>query len=370
MRSNRARPAYAGESGYYKIDGNGQTYDDGVNPTLTVKIGETLVFDQSHDSNWYHPIGFAYEPDGAHGKTWGGDELPEVEGYGELRYFIDGSFPTCADAGDTGLDCYEPEFFFPRGEWAAKKYKAAITVTQAVADASNGGEIYYFCHIHSKMSGKIVIKNADGSAYTNSKSTKSLYDPVSRATFDKTCGTTGIADFAPGASLACSENFISGSVDTDFEKCLQAADCAMNRHMRVLGHDTHKTAIATFAQQMIPHHLNAVNMAKILMKQVTAADITAAMDEDGLTDILWSIINVQNFQVHQFRNYLNALSPSLLLEDDIADNMGGLSTGAIVGIAIGAAVGGIVLAGGTIFLAMKLAKGGSVAANTAGKSTA
>merc|ERR1712216_591570 len=59
-------------------------------------------------------------------------------------------------------------------------------------------------------------------------------------------------------------------------------------------------------QQMIPHHQNAVDMSKLLLKQVPAADISAAMDEDGLTDILNSIIVEQGYQVHQFRNYIKA----------------------------------------------------------------
>ena len=78
-------------------------------PTIRATIGQTYTFDQSDPSNWYHPVGFAYEPDGAHGSTWGGAELDEVEGLGELLYKIDGAPTTCADAGDTGLDCYEPE---------------------------------------------------------------------------------------------------------------------------------------------------------------------------------------------------------------------------------------------------------------------
>ena len=71
---------FAGESGYYVFDSNAQS-----SPDLTVKIGETYTFDQSDASNWYHPVGFAYEPDGAHGATWGGDELPEVEGQDQLQ---------------------------------------------------------------------------------------------------------------------------------------------------------------------------------------------------------------------------------------------------------------------------------------------
>ena len=95
---------HAGPTGLYMFEGI-----EGVSPTIEVKLGETLSFDQRHVSNWFHPLGFAYEPDGAHGSTWGGAELPEVEGAGELQYYIDGVVPTCDDAGDTGLDCYEPE---------------------------------------------------------------------------------------------------------------------------------------------------------------------------------------------------------------------------------------------------------------------
>ena len=95
---------FASETGYY----NFANYM-GSSPTIRATIGQTYTFDQSDPSNWYHPVGFAYEPDGAHGSTWGGDELDEVEGLGELLYKIDGAPTTCANAGDTGLDCYEPE---------------------------------------------------------------------------------------------------------------------------------------------------------------------------------------------------------------------------------------------------------------------
>lgn len=50
----------------------------------------------------------------------------------------------------------------------------------------------------------------------------------------------------------------------------QAIDCQMNTEMRVTGYDSHEDPVVLFAQQMIPHHVNAVNMAKLTLKD--AAD--------------------------------------------------------------------------------------------------
>ena len=246
------------------------------------------------------------------------------------------------------LPADEPEFFYPRGDWSAKKYTVALTVTQAVADASNGGVLYYFCHIHSKMSGKIQLLNADGSKYTNSKPEKSLYDAPTIDVVDHTCGTTGMGKYAGGGSDVCSERFLCGALDSTFEKCLQAVDCSMNKEMNAEAQADPADAaglIAHFMQQMIPHHENAVNMAKTLLKLEAPAAITAAMDEDALTGILWNIINVQNFQIHNFRNYLNALtdasSPSgtkLLEPKPASSSSDGLSVGALIGIGVGGAV--------------------------------
>jgi hypothetical protein len=50
--------AYDSETGYYHFEG-----ETGPSPAITVKIGDTITFDQRDSTNWYHPIGFAYEPD-------------------------------------------------------------------------------------------------------------------------------------------------------------------------------------------------------------------------------------------------------------------------------------------------------------------
>ena len=57
----------------------------------------------------------------------------------------------------------------------------------------------------------------------------------------------------------------------------------------MLGHDTHSDDLVTFVQQMIPHHSNTVNMAKLLMK-LAPANVAAVED---LEDMLWNIINVE-----------------------------------------------------------------------------
>ena len=115
------------------------------------------------------------------------------------------------------MDCYEPEFFHPRGDWKGKHYTAELTITQAMADASHGGVIYYFCHIHSKMSGKIIIKNADGSAFLLQHPAElTLYPVPTRSTADQKCGTLDLANYFKGGSMACSQQYLKGSMDTDF----------------------------------------------------------------------------------------------------------------------------------------------------------
>ncbi len=66
--------------------------------------------------------------------------------------------------------------------------------------------------------------------------------------------------------MACEGNYLCGTLDTDFEKCMQAINCAMNRDMRREMSPDSSDLVGVFMQQMIPHHRSAVNMAKILLK--------------------------------------------------------------------------------------------------------
>ena len=81
---------------YFEECGSDNTY-----PVIGVEIGKTYKFIQEDKSNYYHPLGFAYHPDGAHV-----DKEEVEEDY--LTYRI--------DANDVGLDGYEPLFFHSPGE--------------------------------------------------------------------------------------------------------------------------------------------------------------------------------------------------------------------------------------------------------------
>lgn len=105
-----------------------------------------------------------------------------------------------------------------------KKYSAELTITQEVAEKNEVGVIYYFCHIHSKMSGNVVIKNEDGTAYTNGKADLPLYVPTVNDAFDTKCGTCHTSEYADGAKNECKTEFFAGMKDTEFEKCLHAVD--------------------------------------------------------------------------------------------------------------------------------------------------
>jgi len=270
---------FASETGYYTVDGV-----DGVSPALEMNLGETYTFIQNDVSNWYHPLGFAYYPDGAH------EDQPEVEnddGTGNvLTYLINGIEPPL------GLDDYEPAFAVARADWKMHSYEINLTINDP-----NTTEIFYFCHIHNKMSGRIRINNAN-EPYVP----KELYAPYVPDSFDATCGTFETHNFDLNSENYCpNSTFLCGAEDNQFSKCMQAIDCKMNYEMRVTNFEPNP--IVTFIHQMIPHHVNAVNMAKILLK-TTDMDETND-DELEMKEMLLSIVNGQNEQITYMRKWLN-----------------------------------------------------------------
>ncbi|CAM9857863.1 unnamed protein product, partial [Ectocarpus sp. 12 AP-2014] len=267
--------------------------------------GETYEFSQLEASNWYHPLGFAYYPDGAHE---GVDELEEGIGSGDAPvYVIDGAL--------SDLDTYEPQFFFPEETWLETNYTVELTVTDP--DVT---EIFYFCHIHNGMSGRIYIVDAEGD--TPADAEIELYDPLEFDEFDEECGTFGSADYAPAdgtfdSELCPNQKFLCGDVDSSFDRCMHAIDCKMNYEMRIEKEVATSNTVA-FMHQMIPHHENAVNMARVLLKNPG----DEGLDEE-VAAILRDIVNTQNYQITFMRGFLTDNGAELVAEECENDDMDG-----------------------------------------------
>ena len=318
--------------GYYKFAECG----DVANPVIGLARGVTYKFDQADESNWYHPLGFAYFPDGAHA---GVDELePGISQSGSScvdddtcqapMYYKDGDFAGAGGAYDNqvspiqggedfGLDNYEPDFFYPKDQWVETSYAVHLTLTDATYDK----DLFYFCHIHAGMSGRIKVLTPAGAAVSAAD------DPALPAdyyglpsAYDEMCGTYGLDDYE-ASDGACSDVFVCNGGATlargSFGDCLRSMDCAMDVGMRTTLSDD---PVAAFMHQMIPHHNNAINMAKLLLKQDVLDSEYSSLSEDSeeseeqrrslqgddgeIEDLLWSMIVVQGHQVMTMEDWL------------------------------------------------------------------
>jgi len=315
---------YAGELGYYTFDECGDT----TNPTIGMTVGEVYTFDQSDNTNYYHPVGFAYFPDGAHD---GVDELePGVAQGSDLScandlscpapmYFRDGVYQgiysniaselavtTVED--DFGLDVYEPLFFRPLLEW---EELGPFTVKVHFDDTGYDEDIFYFCHIHQYMTGRIKLLDSDGdpiSADDTPAIPTGYYDEAS--SFDESCGTFGLGDFQV-PNFECPERFVcdAGAAVSSFASCIEAMDCAMIAGMTT--NDGTADPRGLFIYQMIPHHQNAVNMAKALLNtfDTPCADLSNEEDPQCVLEVVArEIIVNQNFQIQVMRGILEGYS--------------------------------------------------------------
>ena len=359
------------------------------------------AFSHSHVPIWlthpcpihrYHPVGFAYIAGGAHTEckqdtagTLG--ECPELGGEAAgttIQYYVDGVAVTGDESG-FGLDAYEPLFFNSQGWWGEKNTANAYKVTLKVPADATYTKIYYFCHIHAGMSAEIEITGSTAATTTKIDAANlggeteatalAIFTGIQAAdqkaieANDEACGTYDVTAFDPDSNskhATCSgKHFLCGAGANDvYGKCLKAVDCKMHHDMAV-SVASGASKFATFARQMIPHHQNAVSMAKVLLKHHTAADYPAAGTEDQdkafAEELARGIINVQNRQIQQLSAWLDA-NPMLAKATDkcydtASSSDDGLSTGALVGIIVGAIVGLLLIGGGAFMLMQQKKKG-------------
>eukprot|EP00986_Skeletonema_menzelii_P021049 scaffold33005_cov177-Skeletonema_menzelii.AAC.5 len=321
---------YAGELGYYQFEECG----DDVNPTLGMEIGKTYKFIQQDRSNYYHPLGFAYFPDGAHADA---DELePGIVPPGSSSqcdknmtcaapmYYVDGEYKgsysnneglkaLTGGEDNFGLDDYEPLFFHPLPEWVG--YGELSVFLRFDDDTDYSKDIFYFCHIHQFMAGRIKLLRNGQPIQKDVHLPELGYEYEMPAEHDLQCGTYGLDAFKLPHD-ECPEKFVcdvppSNKDLMQFSSCIDSMNCAMMVGMTTSVKDS-ESEVALFLHQMIPHHQNAVNMAKALLKteKLKCDDLTdeesEQADDCALEIILREIVNNQNAQIQTMRAILEA----------------------------------------------------------------
>jgi len=82
--------------------------------------------------------------------------------------------------------------------------------------------------------------------------------------------------------------------------------------------------VVTFVHQMIPHHKNAINMAKALMTEDTLSCSDAKESDCDMENVLWAIVNEQNHQIATMSSWLEEYgyeaSDICTLDDDSSSN--------------------------------------------------
>ncbi|GBG33012.1 Hypothetical Protein FCC1311_092362 [Hondaea fermentalgiana] len=342
---------FVSETGYFLVEG---CEDKGHMPTLGMEANVKYIFDQSNKTNWFHPLGFAYAPDGA---LSGNDELekgvdppggttcnetlscqyPQYKLNGEILCDeYDELTGLCADEEDFGLDQYEGVWFSGgRDNWIdAGNFTIEVNITD---DATK--EIFAFCHIHKYMSFRIKILDTETLAIRAPTDEIALgYEYHEVEGFDAGCGTFNVSQYQGHEQCGDHVFHCNGDANT-FNECMAAINCKMMTEMRTSGNSD---PTAEFMYQMIPHHQNAVNMAKMLLHfnpgslkcgtsydgrrlselegpELALYQLAAAngrrLDESFCNDdndeggtpavtMLWEIVNGQNAQITFMRSWL------------------------------------------------------------------
>ena len=142
------------------------------------------------------------------------------------------------------------------------------------------------------MTGRIkLLKNGVAVNETDVPKIDYVYDNPGE--FDKQCGTYGLDSFKL-PNLECPETFVCLDDITDqnltsYATCIDAMNCAMFAGMTTKY--SANSPVALFIHQMIPHHQNAVNMAKVLLKQniLPCADLTNDEDPNCIMEVRISL---------------------------------------------------------------------------------
>jgi len=309
----------------------------------------------------YHLIGFAYEADGAHVNV---DELePGIVPPGTSLtcdtdnscpspyYYMNGTFAGDNADNPFGLDTVEPLFFHPLADWEGYGPFTAKLVWNV---DPFGQDIFYFCHIHSDMTGRIKLVKPDGAKLSEADTPAIPYEYDRVTGHDEECGTFALNDFKL-PNDQCPEEFVCEKDSTGAEEeagprtsallyaqCIDSMNCAMFDGMTTnYGGDNPKNGgsddLVLFLRQMIPHHENAINMAKTLLFSEVLSCGNFATEEGSsvatgciLEPIVRGIIVTQNQQIQTMKGLLERFEVELVSDCDASGGSESTSGGVMM----------------------------------------
>lgn len=176
------------------------------------------------------------------------------------------------------------------------------------------------------LSGGVPVNETDGSDLG--------YVYVEPSEYDKSCGTYNLNDFQL-PNDQCPSRFVCGTENLSpnmqaYAHCTDAMNCHMLTGMTAGVNARSEEAL--FIHEMVPHHRNAVNMAKLLLKRgnLVCDDLSNEEDMDCvLMTVLYDIVNTQNFQIQQMLAYLDY--KNIPEEDDCVVKIASSSEGVVSG---------------------------------------
>ena len=192
--------------------------------------------------------------------------------------------------------------------------------------------------VHSGMSGRIKLLDADGKKLNEVDSPEIPYNYDEISSYDESCGTFGLDGFRTPDNPECPDRFVcydgAGTIGVMAE-CIDSMNCAMLDGMSVKYGDAGKDSITNdvilFIRMMIPHHENAVNMAKHLLNTGEVNCESSGPVEEGdavasaclLDPIVRDIINGQNHQIQTMRKVLESFGVEQISDCDYSTKKAG-----------------------------------------------
>lgn len=333
---------YASGTGLYEFAGC-----EGQMPTLHLSIGVEYTLVHRHTDAWYHPVNVAWgtlTAEDQEALAWDPTRCRDIR-EPEVTYQYGAH-------GNVSREEQNEFFSYPLDSWNAS-CSAGGCATSIQINSAVQSEIYYYCHWHAGMAGRIKLTGAETGFVPYFGSILHSYQvanaPPNISLWDTVCGTWDSHPYSrDGENYATCENKVF-LCDTDdgnalYNECLQAIDCQMHRNMAVSAAGTNK--IATFVRQMIPHHANAIAMAKVLVKHSSVDDAGSQDEYEQFMALAHEIINTQNAQIKIMGKWLadyelEAAVTTELCTDSGASESSHLSAGSMVAIAIAAFVVGV-----------------------------